>query len=162
MIKTKIYKTGIEISEVYDGPAGPAGDEMRKKYKLVNRDGVRRAVDVGTEDIQGYIQSFRDTTSIESIIRRLLGGDVSILHQREGLFGDFTSLPQNIHELHKSYDVLQQKYLAEPDFIKKQFPTFDAYFAEMYQNDGKNYLQTLYNEKVKKIVKDKENNPPAS
>lgn len=162
MIKTKIYKTGIEVSEVYDGPAGPAGDETRLKYKLVNRDGVRRAVEVGCEDIQGYIQSFRDTTSIESIVRRLLGGDISILHQREGLFGDFTSLPNNIHELHKSYDVLQQKYAGEPDFVKKQFPTFDAYFAEMYKNDGKNYLQTLYNEKVKNIVKNKENSSSTS
>lgn len=73
-------------------------------------------VDVGKEDRQAFIDSFKDDAGVYNILKKYaITGDVSLLNQREGFYGDISGLPVDelnpaarIAEAEKSVDALSK------------------------------------------------------
>lgn len=81
--------------EIYTNPGSP----KKITYKLkVLPDGTTKLVEAGKENIQAYIQSFAESTDINTIMTRLANGDVSVLNKSVPQFGDFTGMPSTLAE----------------------------------------------------------------
>lgn len=60
--------------------------------------GARRLRVVGRESLHDYIQSFRDQTDINVILKRFQLGDISALNAQQGMYGDFTNAPATLSD----------------------------------------------------------------
>lgn len=56
-------------------------------------------VESGTEDLNAYIQSFKESTDIMTIMSRVRQGEIDLLNKRPGSFGDFTKMPKTYAEV---------------------------------------------------------------
>lgn len=73
-------------------------------------------VDAGKEDRQAYIDSFKDDAGVYNVLKKYaITGDVSLLNQREGFYGDISGLPVDelnpaarVAEAEKSVDALSK------------------------------------------------------
>lgn len=69
--------------------SAPSGSRYKTEYQLETEpDGNTHLVEVGIKDIYQEIQSFKDSCTLENIVRRALNGDPTALQQRQGVFGD--------------------------------------------------------------------------
>lgn len=58
----------------------------------------------GFIDVDEYINQFKDDVDIYKLLEKVaLTGDMSLLNQREGWFGDSTIFPDNIHEAAQAF-----------------------------------------------------------
>lgn len=101
----------------------------------VNPDGTVDLVESGKIDIQAKIQSFLPETDINFILAKYAAGDLQILNQREGMYGDFTHLPSTFAE------VLQIQIDAEA-----KFNLLPLDLRNKYDNDYKRWLATAGSE----------------
>lgn len=58
--------------------------------------GSRHLEKVSDFPLHEYIQSFKESSSIDNIIRRFKSGDSTALNPTPGAFGDFTTAPTNL------------------------------------------------------------------
>lgn len=77
-----------------------SGDTLVPVYApKVKADGSIEVVASGYEDLNAFIQSFKESTDIAFILAKLANGDTSVLHQKQGMYGDFTKMPQTFAEV---------------------------------------------------------------
>lgn len=75
------------------------GTEFEIRYKsIVNDDGTITLEEEGKINIKEYINSFAESTDMAYIMKRLQLGDISVLEQSKGVFGDFTEMPTTMME----------------------------------------------------------------
>ena len=60
--------------------------------------GVMELVENGRENLYEFIQSHKDSTDIHVLLDRYQRGDESVLSRRQGLYGDFTQMPNTYAE----------------------------------------------------------------
>lgn len=71
-----------------------AGSRERVLYQLqADKEGALDLVAVGKESIWDYIQSFKESTDIHTILARFRNGEADVLNQRVGSFGDVSMMP---------------------------------------------------------------------
>lgn len=76
-----------------------AGSHDRVIYEpFFDEKGARRLRAVGRESLHDYIQSFRDQTDINVILKRFELGDVSVINVQHGVYGDFTNAPATLSD----------------------------------------------------------------
>lgn len=77
-----------------------SGDRIKQLYEArVDNQGHIDLVESGTEDLYDYIQSFRESCDINTIVKRFAAGDTDVLARRQATYGDFTELPRTYAEL---------------------------------------------------------------
>jgi hypothetical protein len=77
-----------------------AGDRLKQLYEArVDSQGHIDLVESGTEDLYDYIQSFKESCDINTIVKRFAAGDTDVLARRQATYGDFTQLPGTYAEL---------------------------------------------------------------
>lgn len=89
--------------------------------------------EVGKEDIQDYINSFRDQTDMAYILKQLAKGDTSVLSNAVPSYGDFTNAPSSFA------DALQMVMDAESKFNKLPLDVrnkFDNDFRKWFATSG--------------------------
>lgn len=64
----------------------------------VKANGELDLVEDGKEDIKEKINSFRDTTDMQYILRQMALGNTSVLLKSPGDYGDFTGMPKTMAE----------------------------------------------------------------
>lgn len=87
----------------------------------VRPDGVIEVVPSGVEDIQDKIESFRDQTDMCYIVKQIALGDMSVLNQYPGQYGDFTKLPKTMAEVLQQQIDAEKAWYALPVDIRAQF-----------------------------------------
>ena len=76
------------------------GDRFKKLYEArVDNNGTIDLVEAGRENLYDYIQSFKDSCDINTIVKRFAAGDTDVLARRQATYGDFTQLPGTYAEL---------------------------------------------------------------
>ena len=60
--------------------------------------GTLELVENGRENLYEFIQSHKDSTDIHVLLDRYQRGDMSVLSRRQGLYGDFTQMPNTYAE----------------------------------------------------------------
>ena len=77
-----------------------AGSRIKQLYDArVDNQGHIDLVESGTEDLYDYIQSFKESCDINTIVKRFAAGDTDVLARRQATYGDFTELPRTYAEL---------------------------------------------------------------
>lgn len=62
----------------------------------IEEDGRKTVYVSGKENLQEYIDSFKDYTNIHNILARFAAGDVNALHVSAEQYGDFTGMPTTL------------------------------------------------------------------
>ena len=76
------------------------GDRIKQLYEArVDNNGTVDLVEAGRENLYDYIQSFKESCDINTIVKRFAAGDTDVLARRQATYGDFTQLPGTYAEL---------------------------------------------------------------
>ena len=110
------------------------------------KNSLSRVNGVGEVNIYDRIQSFKEDCDIYSILNRFANGDTSVLSQRVGSFGDYSDIPDNIHDF--------SKYISE---LSAKFDKLSPELKEAIQGDNLSKIQELIHKEVADILA-KQNN----
>lgn len=98
----------------------------------LEKDGTLTLVKDGEHNLYEEIQSHKDSTDLQLIINRYMNGDPTVLARVQGAYGDFSEMPQSMHE---AYDLMRK---AEHDF--KKLP---AEIQASFDNDPTKFIMSL-------------------
>lgn len=85
----------------------------------------------GKEDIQEYINSFRESTDMNFILHQLSLGNTAVLNSQQMLFGDFTETPSSLADAQQMLIDGENAFYKLPLDVRQQF-----------NNDFRNWLFT--------------------
>lgn len=99
------------------------GSGIKQLYRgvLDKETGMITLVENGKKNLYAEIQSYKDMCDINKIVSRYVNGEIDILNQVQGVYGDFSASPSSLA------DALQQAYDSEQQFnrlpvdIKQKF-----------------------------------------
>lgn len=75
----------------------------------------------GKEDVQDYINSFRESTDMSYILHQLALGNTSVLNQKQMMFGDFTEVPESLAEAQQMLIDGEEAFYKLPLDVRQQF-----------------------------------------
>ena len=102
-----------------------AGSRIKQLYEArVDNQGHIDLVESGTEDLYDYIQSFKESCDINTIVKRFAAGDTDVLARRQATYGDFTELPRTYAELLNTVIQGENYFNSLPFEMPKLFFTF--------------------------------------
>lgn len=87
----------------------------------VAKNGRIELVKSGTENIQDFINSFRESTDIHQIMNRVMNGQIELLNKRPGSYGDFTQMPKTFAEALQLQIDSRRLFDNLPDDVKAKF-----------------------------------------
>ena len=114
------------------------GEHEKIQYSAkVLPDGSIDLVESGRIDIDAMINSQRESTDISFILRKMKEtGDMTVLAQNPGVYGDFTEFPKTYAEiLQLRIDSENSFYQLSPDIRAKFDNDFNKYFASAGTDD---------------------------
>ena len=119
-----------------------SGSRTRTIYEpFISSNGARQLRPVGTEDINAYIQSFRDSTDINVILKRFELGDVSVLNVQRGCYGDFSNAPKTLSDFLNAQIKASNIFEKLPAAVKASFNNDVNQFFVQYGTE--NWLKTI-------------------
>lgn len=123
-IKTFSYFDKLERKSGY---ISPTGDGYIDEYQLrINKEtGEEELIKIGKRNIYEEIQSFKESADITNIISRFMNGESDLLHQVNGVYGDFTSAPTSYADYFAKVKEAEKIFNDLPDEIKSKFD-YDA------------------------------------
>lgn len=98
-----------------------SGIQILYRGVLDKETGMIELVENGKKNLYAEIQSYKDMCDINKIVSRYVNGEIDILNQVQGVYGDFSVSPSSLA------DALQQAHDAEVQFdrlpveIKQKF-----------------------------------------
>lgn len=138
------------------------GTKFHKLYApKVGKDGVIDLVESGVEDTDALIQSYAESTDLNVILSRVANGETELLHQRNGIFGDFTGMPKTYAEALQLHIDSNRLFASLPDEVRKKFDYDEnKFFATAGENDWfENVksvmpadIQAMYDKRIEKPV----------
>lgn len=112
-------------------------------------DGKEVLVAVGEHDIYSEIQSHAKSVDINEIILRHQRGDIDVLAQRAGMYGDFTNMPTSYAELYQSVLDAQAYFDSLPLDIRQKF---DHSFSKFFTSIGTPEFNAVFSQPVVDVV----------
>lgn len=95
-------------------------------------DGKEVLVAVGEHDIYPEIQSHAKSVDINEIVLRYQRGDIDVLAQRAGMYGDFTNMPTSYAELYQNVLDAQAYFDSLPLEVRQKFDhSFSKFFTSI-------------------------------
>lgn len=95
-------------------------------------DGKETLIAVGEHDIYPEIQSHAKSVDINEIVLRYQRGDIDILAQRAGVYGDFTNMPTSYAELYQNVLDAQAYFDSLPLEVRQKFDhSFSKFFTSI-------------------------------
>lgn len=110
---------------------------------------------IGEEDLYAIIQEDADSADIHKILQAVARGDLAALQQREAVYMDATTMPNNLMDAQNFVIKAKNEFYDLPMEIRKEF---DNSPEEFVANIGtKKYLDVMskYNEETAKIAEEK-------
>lgn len=136
------------------------GSPIKDIYSpVVNKDGTISLEKSGEENLQEYIDSFRDECDINVILAKYASGDVSVLNQRQGSYGDFTKMPKTYAEMLQMQINSNNYFKSLPKEIREKFNNdANQFFAQSGSQEWIDIMSSIYSEdnKIEDIVVEKE------
>lgn len=110
--------------------AAPSGDPVRVIRQKVSDNGrCDRLVDVGTECLQDFIESFKDEVDFNRLVERYRRGDISVLSRVQGVYGDISAMPKTYTEAVQAVDSVKRFYDMQSADFKAKYPTAEAFMS---------------------------------
>lgn len=111
----------------------PVTTSIVTDYQLsLASDGKEVLVPVGEHDIYPEIQSHAKSVDINEIVLRYQRGDIDVLAQRAGMYGDFTNMPTSYAELYQNVLDAQAYFDSLPLEVRQKFDhSFSKFFTSI-------------------------------
>lgn len=111
----------------------PSGTGVKTLFSpKVHDDGSIELIPTGKENFYDYIQSFRESVDIHTILKQCAMGDNSGLQKVQGFYADVTGMPKNNAQLLQMVMDGQKNFDKLPQEIKQRFDNdFNKFFATM-------------------------------
>lgn len=106
-------------------------------------DGKEVLVAVGEHDIYPEIQSHAKSVDINEIVLRHQRGDIDVLAQRAGMYGDFTNMPTSYAELYQNVLDAQTYFDSLPLDIRQKF---DHSFSKFFTSIGTSEFEAAFSQ----------------
>ena len=101
------------------------------RHGEVKDDGTIELVTDRLEDTDQIIDSYRESTEIYNIMARIESGEIGLLNQREGFFGDVTQLPKTYAEMLNLMHKGEEFFSKLPVEVKEKYNNdFNQFFAD--------------------------------
>lgn len=98
------------------------GDRYRPVYTPeIKSDGLIELVQTGVEDLQQYIDSFKDSCDVSLMVQRFLAGDETALRNGNPVFMDLVGAPKSLAEAYALNFRAEAAFNNLPAEIKNQF-----------------------------------------
>lgn len=98
------------------------GEQFRPVYTPeIGKDGIISLVQTGVEDIQQYIDSFKDSCDISVMVQKFLAGDEAALTRGNPVFMDLLGAPKTLAEAYALNFRAEAAFNNLPSSIKEQF-----------------------------------------
>lgn len=104
-------------------------------------DGKETLIAVGEHDIYPEIQSHAKSVDINEIVLRHQRGDIDVLAQRAGMYGDFTNLPTSYAELYQNVLDAQAYFDSLPLEVRQKF---DHSFSKFFTSIGTSEFEAAF------------------
>ena len=102
--------------------AQPKCEKIVPTYgKEIQKDGTIKVVETGKTNVYEKIQASKDETLVYNILDRFNAGDVSVLQQRKGQYGDFTNAPKTLVEMQQTLIDAENYFYSLPLDVRKEF-----------------------------------------
>lgn len=119
------------------------GNPLHKVFSPeLMEDGTIRLVQSGVENTDDIIQSYYESTTLESILSRFAAGDTSALNRYEPIYADLTQQPKTLAEALQTVINSRNAFDVLPVQVKQQF-----------DNDYNKWLATAGTEKWYEVMK---------
>lgn len=106
------------------------GDRVSPVFKKVKDDkGFARLVKTCDNDVQQIIDSYAREVDIKTLINRYANGDTSVFNRAQGVFADFSNLPDNMTTAFEIVERAKATYDRLDDTVKREIGTFGEYLA---------------------------------
>lgn len=111
----------------------PVTTSIVTDYQLsLASDGKETLIAVGEHDIYPEIQSHAKSVDINEIVLRYQRGDIDVLAQRAGMYGDFTNMPTSYAELYQNVLDAQAYFDSLPLEVRQKFDhSFSKFFTSI-------------------------------
>lgn len=142
----KVKSSAVSFRTQYDvhpRVSKVSGEKMRKLYTShVTDDGVIELIESGQEDLYAAIQSHRDSCDINVILARYANGDAMALSKVQGVYGDFTDMPDTYAELLNTVIKGENFFYSLPKEVREKFDhSFEKFLVSM--DDHKNFIEIM-------------------
>lgn len=108
----------------------PSGEHRQPIYKrLRDAQGCAYLEKVGETDTQDLIDSYRDETDINRIVRRYTAGDTSVLARVQGVYFDATGAPQNLTTAFESVNLAKDYFNQLPASVQREFGSLGGFLS---------------------------------
>lgn len=98
------------------------GDQFRPVYTPeIKSDGQIELVQTGVEDLQQYIDSFKDSCDISVMVQRFLAGDETALRNGNPVFMDLLGAPKTLAEAYALNFRAQHAFENLPADVREKF-----------------------------------------
>lgn len=119
----------------------PSGSRYKSEFQLETEpDGNTHLVEIGTKDIYQEIQSYKDSCTLENIVRRALNGDSTALQQRQGVFGDARFDSNDLIAANNAVKQAQNVYRSLSAEKRAEYGSFDEFVKSFGTIEGINKL----------------------
>lgn len=114
--------------------------------------GARVLVCVGKESIHDYIQSFKEATDINVILKRFLLGDTSVVNVNKGVYANVVGAPKTLAEFLNAQILSNQLFDKLPVDVRAAFGNDANKFFVTY--GSREWLDTVsqYTKPVQEVV----------
>lgn len=100
----------------------PHGDDFHIEYTAeIQKDGTIKLVECGKMNIKEYINSFKESTDMEYILKCMALGDDSVLTHKQPIFGDFTEAPTSLMEFQQRMIDGQRAFMSLPVDVRNEY-----------------------------------------
>lgn len=90
----------------------------------------------GTEDLYGYIQSFKDSVDINVILARFSNGDSEALSRAQGFYADVTDFPTNMADALNRINECEEMFKSLPLEVRQKFDcSFEQFLSQSGSDD---------------------------
>lgn len=108
----------------------PSGEHRQPIYKrLRDSQGCAYLEKVGETDTQDLIDSYRDETDINRIVRRYTAGDTSVLARVQGVYFDASGAPQNLTTAFETVNLAKDYFNQLPASVQREFGSLGGFLS---------------------------------
>lgn len=108
----------------------PSGGHRQPVYKrLRDPQGCPYLEKVGETDTQDLIDSYRDETDINRIVRRYTAGDTSVLARVQGVYFDATGAPTNLTTAFETVNLAKDYFNQLPASVQREFGSLGGFLS---------------------------------
>lgn len=131
-----------------------AGSHDKVIYEpFFDENGARCLRAVGRESLHDFIQSFRDQTDINVILKRFQLGDVSALNVQHGFFGDFTNAPATLSDFLNAQIQANQLFDRLPADVRQAFDNdVNKFFVQYGSADWLKTVEPFMKQKESEVT----------